>query len=137
VFASPRLVARDQRHLTQGTSVAAAADLRQIVSFETGHPFGVTSEEAYLSWEARRRRQAYFYFMCMLCIFPFIAPLVYRGTFDSGLSWYTRGETGQLSQRQRRNVLIVGCFFSAVWLVVLAVFVTVIVNNSKLHHNST
>ncbi|KAK4238108.1 hypothetical protein C8A03DRAFT_15397 [Achaetomium macrosporum] len=136
-FNSPRLVARDQRHLTRGTSVAVAADLRQIVSFETGHPFGVTSEDAYLSWEARRRRQAYYYFMCMLCIFPFIAPLVYRGTFDSGLSWYTRGETGQLSQRQRRNVLIVGCFFSAVWVCVLAVFVTVVVNNSKQQHHST
>jgi hypothetical protein len=83
---------------------------------------------AYLSWEARKRRQAYYYAMCVLCVVPFFALLVYRGTFDSALSWYTRGETGSLTRRQRRNTLVVGIVFSGVWLVALTVFVTVMVN---------
>ncbi|KAL2155017.1 hypothetical protein VTH82DRAFT_3693 [Thermothelomyces myriococcoides] len=69
-------------------------------------PTDSVNEEAYLSWEARRRR---------------------RGAFDSALSWYTRGETGSLTRQQRRNVLLVGIVFAGLWLVVLAVFVTIVV----------
>ncbi|KAL2180177.1 uncharacterized protein P884DRAFT_192855 [Thermothelomyces heterothallicus CBS 202.75] len=91
-------------------------------------PTDSVNEEAYLSWEARRRRRVCYYAMCVLSAFPFFAPLVYRGTFDSALSWYTRGETGSLTRRQRRNVLVVGVVFAGLWLVVLAVFVTIVVN---------
>jgi hypothetical protein len=95
-----------------------------------GTPFfgAFPSEDGYLSWEARRRRQAYAYAMCALCVLPFFAPLVYKGTFDAALSWYTRGETGSLTRRQRRNVLVTGIVFSGVWLVVLTVIVMVVVN---------
>lgn len=65
--------------------------------------------------------------MCILCILPFMAPLVYKGTFNSVLSWYTKGETGHLTRRQRRNVRILGIIVSAIWLVALAVFVTLAV----------
>ena len=139
----PCLIARDQRNGARAaTMMMTGLDLHQIATMETGTaasarttgrggtPFfgAFPSEDGYLSWEARRRRQAYAYAMCALCILPFFAPLVYRGTFDAALSWYTRGETGSLTRRQRRNVLVTGIVFSGVWLVVLAVFVTVVVN---------
>ncbi|KAK4245345.1 hypothetical protein C7999DRAFT_16425 [Corynascus novoguineensis] len=91
-------------------------------------PTDCANAEDYLSWEARWRRRILYFAMCGLCIFPFIAPLVYKGTFDSALSWYTRGETGSLTRRQRRNVLAVGVAFSGMWLIVLTVFITIVVN---------
>lgn len=132
VFGSPPcLVARDKRDGARAAHLTA--DLRQLAAMEAGTPFGALTDEAYLSWEARKRRQGYYYLMCILCIFPFIAPLVYRGTFDSALSWYTRGETASLTRRQRRNVLVLGIVISGVWVCALAVFVTVVVNRKQQH----
>ncbi|KAL2165367.1 hypothetical protein VTH06DRAFT_665 [Thermothelomyces fergusii] len=91
-------------------------------------PADGVNEEAHLSWEARRRRRVYYCAMCVLSALPFFAPLVYRGTFDPALSWYTRGEIGCLTRRQRRNVLVVGVAFAGLWLVVLAIFVTIVVS---------
>ncbi|KAK3382404.1 hypothetical protein B0T24DRAFT_661119 [Lasiosphaeria ovina] len=106
-------------------------DLRDLANAEAATAFGILSEDAYLSWEARRRRQLYYYLMCALCIFPFIAPLVYKGTFDSALRWYTKGETDTLNRKQRRRVLVLASAFSAVWLCTIAVVVTLLVSRNK------
>ncbi|KAH6651022.1 hypothetical protein F5144DRAFT_71521 [Chaetomium tenue] len=153
----PCLIARDERNTARAVNLTMSnvrktmtADLHTIAAMEAsargssagdrGGPLAFfpstataiddadADAAAYLSWEARKRRQAYYYAMCVLCVVPFFALLVYRGTFDSALSWYTRGETGSLTRRQRRNTLVVGVVFSGVWLVALAVFVTVMVN---------
>lgn len=150
----PCLIARDQRNTARAANLTMSnvrktmtADPQQIAAMEAsaslnsahggdrGVPlafFASSTDDAdaaaYLSWEARKRRQAYYYAMCALCVVPFFALLVYRGTFDSALSWYTRGETGSLTRRQRRNTLVIGIVFSGVWLVALTVFVTVMVN---------
>ena len=149
----PCLIARDQRNTARAANLTMSnvrktmtADLQHIAAMEANtSPSGASGDRsvplaffpssiddadaaAYLSWEARKRRQAYYCAMCVLCVVPFFALLVYRGTFDSALSWYTRGETGSLTRRQRRNTLVVGIVFSGVWLVALAVFVTVMVN---------
>jgi hypothetical protein len=106
--------------------------LRQIAAMEAGtSPLAALTGDGYLSWEARKRRQGYYYLMCILCVFPFMAPLVYRGTFDSALSWYTRGETGSMTARQRRNVLIIGISISSFWLCGLAVFATAMVGRHQ------
>lgn len=125
----PCLVARDKRDDARAAHMTA--DLRQLAAMESGSPFGTLTDEAYLSWEARKRRQGYYYLMCILCLFPFIAPLVYRGTFDAALSWYTRGETASLTRRQRRNVLVLGVVISGVWVCALVVFVTVVVSRKQ------
>ncbi|KAK0734916.1 hypothetical protein B0T26DRAFT_633042 [Lasiosphaeria miniovina] len=106
-------------------------DLRDLANAEAATAFGILSEDAYLSWEARRRRQLYYYLMCALCIFPFIAPLVYKGTFDSALRWYTKGETDTLNRKQRRRVLVLASAFSAIWLCTIAVVVTLLVSRNK------
>ncbi|KAL2147210.1 hypothetical protein VTI28DRAFT_165 [Corynascus sepedonium] len=154
----PRLVAHDQRNTTHpATMKNMMANLNRVSTamettrsrtdtnassgkgrhapqlYDSGNDryFFLTNcvnAEDYLSWEARRRRRIFYFAMCGLCIFPFIAPLVYKGTFDSALSWYTRGETGSLTRRQRRNVLAVGVAFSGMWLIVLTVFITIVVN---------
>ncbi|KAH6853495.1 hypothetical protein B0I37DRAFT_420407 [Chaetomium sp. MPI-CAGE-AT-0009] len=152
----PCLIARDQRNTARAANLTMStvrktmpADLHHIATMEAGTSPGTdrgggvgvplaffpssiddvdVDAAAYLSWEARKRLQAYYYAMCLLCVVPFFALLVYRGTFDSALSWYTRGETGSLTRRQRRNTLVIGIVFSGVWLVALTVFVTVMVN---------
>ncbi|KAK3300115.1 uncharacterized protein B0H64DRAFT_7404 [Chaetomium fimeti] len=150
----PCLIARDQRNTVRAANLTMSnvrktmiADLHHISAMEAGTGTGTSTTDrgaplaffssginddadaaAYLSWEARKRRQAYYYAMCLLCVVPFFALLVYRGTFNSALSWYTRGETGSLTRRQRRNTMVIGIVFSGVWLVALAVFVTVMVN---------
>lgn len=101
---------------------------------ETAAHFGVLTEDAHLSWEARKRSQTYYYAMCIMCIFPFMAPLVYRGTFDSALSWYTGGEVVQLNRQQRRNVLILGSIVSAAWLCAIGIIVTLAVNGRDKAH---
>lgn len=126
VFGSPRLFRARLRDGGRRTTVAA--DLHRIANSEPTGPWGHLTDDAYLSWEARRRRKAFYYVMCILCILPFLAPLVYQGAFDSALTWYTKGETGRLSRRQRRRVLILGSAVSAVWLCMIAVVVTLAVN---------
>jgi hypothetical protein len=56
---------------------------------------------------------------------PFMALLVCNGKLDSALSWDIRGETESLTRRQRRNLRVIGTAISVVWLVVIAVFVTI------------
>lgn len=111
-----------------GRRTTITPDLHGIASSGLIDPWGHLTDDGYLSWEARRRRKAFYHVMCILCILPFLAPLVYRGTFDSALAWYTQGETDQLSRQQRRGVLNLGCVVSALWLCVLAVVVTLAVN---------
>lgn len=84
------------------------------------------SEDAYLSWDSRRRRQMWYFAMCALCIFPFLAPLIARGTFDPALGWFTHGEVGSLTRLQRRNIIVWAIVWGGVWLVVVAVAVTVL-----------
>ncbi len=131
------------RNLTphhHNTARTMASDLRQIATMETSHhrfsgsssnPSGflATGEDGlyYLSWEARQRREAFYYLMCALCVLPFTAPLVYAGTADSALSWYTRGEVASLTRRQRRNVLRLGGVLSVLWFGVLVGFVVYLV----------
>lgn len=129
VFDSPpRLVPRDKRDAAHAAAALAAThtttSLRQMAALEEGghSPF---VEDRSLSWEARRRRQAYYYFLCVLCVLPFMALLVCNGKLDSALSWYTRGETESLTRRQRRNLRVIGTAISVVWLVAIAVFVTI------------
>jgi hypothetical protein len=135
VLNSPHLFGRDKKNPDQGTN--STADLRQIANLETAAHFGVLTEDAYLSWDARKRRKAYYYAMCILCVFPFMAPLVYKGTFDSVLSWCTRGEVAQLNRQQRRNVLILGSIVSAVWLCALGILITLVVNGKEKVHAHT
>ncbi|KAK4153285.1 hypothetical protein C8A00DRAFT_15489 [Chaetomidium leptoderma] len=135
VFDSPPcLVTRDKRGGARAANMTT--NLRHIAEMETGTPFAAQTDDAHLSWEARKSRQGYYYIMCMLCIFPFIAPLVYWGAFDSALSWYTRGETASLTARQRRNVLIIGIVISGLWLTVLVASVAVLVNTKQQHHHA-
>ncbi len=124
----PRLVPRDKRDAYRAAA-ARGADLHQIAAMEQGNPFGLPTDDAYISWEARKRRQGYYYLLCILMVFfPFISPLAYRGTFDPALSWYTRGETTSLTPRQKRNVLVFGVAISGLWVCVLAVLITIIIN---------
>ncbi|KAL2129574.1 hypothetical protein VTI74DRAFT_7562 [Chaetomium olivicolor] len=131
----PRLIPRDKRHLyrqQQQGSNGVAPSLRQIAAMGQGiSPFDMPSEDAYISWEARRRRQIYFYFLCCLCVLPFFAVLVCQGTFNNALSWYTRGETGELTRRQRRNIKIVAVVFGIIWLMLLVAFITVLAMNKQ------
>jgi hypothetical protein len=106
------------------------ADLHELATMEegaNGHPFAVQSDGSYLSWEARRRRQLYYCVTCVLCVFPFFAPLAYRGKFDAALSWYTRGEVASLTPRQRRVVGHLAATFTCAWLIGVAVLVTVMI----------
>jgi hypothetical protein len=51
--------------------------------------------------------------------------------FNSALSWYTRGEIGRFTHKQRRNVSIVGGTVAALWLVVVAVVVTLLISAKR------
>lgn len=126
----PRLVPRDERDAMRRAAAALAAaqtttSLGQMAAMDEGtSPFGVLTEDGYLSWEARRRRQAYYYVLCVLCILPFMALLVCKGVLDPALSWYTRGETASLTRRQRRNLKVIGVAISCLWFGVFAVGIT-------------
>ncbi|KAJ4296951.1 hypothetical protein N0V88_003867 [Collariella sp. IMI 366227] len=135
----PRLIPRDRRHFYRQQQHAQYGgngtnpSLRRIAALGHGaSPFGMPSEDAYVSWEARRRRQNYFYFLCILCIVPFFAVLVCHGTFNDALSWYTHGETGELTTTQRRNVKIVACVFGVIWLLLLVGFIAVLVVKKQM-----
>ncbi|KAK0617973.1 hypothetical protein B0T17DRAFT_643034 [Bombardia bombarda] len=130
----PRLWTRTRRDLhrhnaSDNNRRSAAAEAGE--PYEIGNTFGVSNDEAYMSWEGRKRRQYFYYLMCLLSLFPFIAPLVCMGTFNSALSWYTKGETGRLNPKQHRRVKMVGIVAAGLWLVIIAVVVTLVVNASK------
>ncbi|KAK4184049.1 hypothetical protein QBC35DRAFT_69095 [Podospora australis] len=88
--------------------------LKPHVDLETGGDFVLSSENVYLSWDARRKQQSFFYLAMAMCVLPFMALLVYKGSFDSALSWYTKGEVARLTHRQRRSVAIAGSSIAAV-----------------------
>ncbi|KAK4227241.1 hypothetical protein QBC38DRAFT_527100 [Podospora fimiseda] len=78
--------------------------------------------------DARRKRQVCYYFALVISVFPFMAVLVYKGMFNTVLSWYTQGEIGRFTHKQRHTIGIVGSIVAALWLVVLAVMVTLLVS---------
>jgi hypothetical protein len=129
----PRLVPRDKRN---GVRAAIAAgtlspDLRQLAALEAGASFGALADDVYLSWEARKRRQMFYYGLCVLAAVPFLSPLIWRGKFDSALSWFTRGETGSLTKKQKKRVDIIGIAFWGVWLVAIAVIFTIAIQKAR------
>ena len=127
----PHLWGVDKRNrLWPGHNRPNLRDIAQLNSSSAG-PFDITSEDAYLSWTARKRRQSFYYLMCALCVFPFLTPLICRGMFDSVLSWYTKGEVHTLNRRQRRNIAVLGGIISALWLCVIAVAVTLSVSHKQ------
>ncbi|KAK3694026.1 hypothetical protein B0T22DRAFT_506163 [Podospora appendiculata] len=125
----PHLYLRDRRNQLRHAN--EEPDLYGIANLNFGSPYGTPSEDAYLSWQARKTRRFYYYIMCAMCIFPFTFPLAYRGAFDSALSWYTKGEVASMNRRQRRNVLVLGIFISCLWLCAIAVTVTLLASRSN------
>ena len=79
--------------------------------------------EAFLSWNARHRRRVWFYCMLAASMFPFISVLVYTGTFNSALSWFTRGEVSRLNSQQRRVIFLVMILQFVLWPIVLGVVI--------------
>ncbi|KAK4158796.1 hypothetical protein QBC43DRAFT_348374 [Cladorrhinum sp. PSN259] len=81
--------------------------------------------------DARRKRQVCYYLALAISVLPFMSILVCKGMFNSALSWYTRGEIGRFTHKQRRNVSIVGGTVAALWLVVVAVVVTLLISAKR------
>ncbi|EPE03540.1 hypothetical protein F503_06713 [Ophiostoma piceae UAMH 11346] len=79
--------------------------------------------EAFLSWNARHRRRVWFYCVLVASMFPFISVLVYMGTFNSALSWFTRGEVSRLNNQQRRVIFLVMILQFVLWPIVLGVVI--------------
>ncbi|KAH7634732.1 hypothetical protein B0T09DRAFT_327084 [Sordaria sp. MPI-SDFR-AT-0083] len=63
-----------------------------------------------------------------------MAPLVYKGTFDTTLAWFTKGEVDCLNHRQRRKVLIFGSVISFLWLCGIAILTTLLAMRGKNDH---
>jgi hypothetical protein len=127
----PRLVPRDKRNAARALAGTMSPDLRQLAALEAGASFGALADDVYLSWEARKRRQMFYYGLCILAAVPFISPLIWRGKFDSALSWFTRGETGSLTAKQKKTVDIIGIAFWGVWLVAIAVIFTIAIQQAR------
>ncbi|ERS99235.1 hypothetical protein HMPREF1624_04433 [Sporothrix schenckii ATCC 58251] len=79
--------------------------------------------EAFITHEGRQRRQTWFYCMLAVSMFPFISVMVYLGKFDSGLSWYSKGEVGRLNARQRRVILVVMVLQFVLWPMILGLVI--------------
>ncbi|KAI1806582.1 hypothetical protein F4811DRAFT_568754 [Daldinia bambusicola] len=84
--------------------------------------------ESNISRRGRKKRAQWFRFMAVLSmIIPFFAILVLTGVFDKTLVWYSNGEVGQITLKQRgfiRNELLVqGCFYVFGISCLIAVFV--------------
>ncbi|KIH94302.1 hypothetical protein SPBR_05699 [Sporothrix brasiliensis 5110] len=79
--------------------------------------------EAFITHEGRQRRQTWFYCMLAVSIFPFISVMVYLGKFDSGLSWYSKGEVDRLNARQRRVILVVMVLQFVLWPMILGLVI--------------
>ncbi|KAI1475452.1 hypothetical protein F4774DRAFT_413873 [Daldinia eschscholtzii] len=83
--------------------------------------------ESNISRRGRKKRAQWFKFMAILSmIIPFFAILVLTGVFDRTLVWYSNGEVGQMTIKQRnfiRNELLVqGCFYVFAVSCIIAVF---------------
>ncbi|CAK7230589.1 hypothetical protein SBRCBS47491_007636 [Sporothrix bragantina] len=79
--------------------------------------------EAFVSHEGRHRRKTWFYCMLAVSMFPFISVMVYLGKFDSGLSWYSRGEVDRLNSKQRRVILVVTVVQFVLWPIILGLVI--------------
>ncbi len=79
--------------------------------------------EAFISREGRRRRRTWFYSMLAVSMFPFISILVYVGTFNSGLSWYTQGEVDRLNARQQRIIFALMVLQFVFWPLVVGLVI--------------
>ncbi|KAI1642117.1 uncharacterized protein F4817DRAFT_369690 [Daldinia loculata] len=84
--------------------------------------------ESNISRHGSKKRAQWFRLMAILSIIiPFFAIFVLTGVFDKTLVWYSRGEVGQITIKQRgfiRNALLVqGCFYVFVVSCLIAVFV--------------
>ncbi|KAK3328934.1 hypothetical protein B0H66DRAFT_7269 [Apodospora peruviana] len=130
-YSPPHLWPRDRRGYLRRHSANSDPEIRDLADMNFASAFGIPSEDASLSWEARRRRQFYYYLICVLCILPFFAVLAYFGAFDSALSWLTKGETGRLNRRQRRNILVLAVVISVLWFCVVVVVATIVATRGK------
>ncbi|CAK7562451.1 MAG: hypothetical protein SEPTF4163_000295 [Sporothrix epigloea] len=79
--------------------------------------------EAFISYEGRHRRKTWFLCMLAVSMFPFISIMVYLGKFDSGLSWYSRGEVDRLNRGQRQVILAVTVAQFVLWPVILGLVI--------------
>ncbi len=102
-YPTPRLYSWDQTRRTRGIDPA----FRTLADYDFEADGLPLNPDAYLSYEARSKRRSWFIFMLVLCIFPFITPLIYMGKFDDALSWYTKGEVYTLTDWQKRVIPII------------------------------
>jgi len=106
---APRLVSlEERRRIGRGTD----PDLRGLVDTEASLP---RSPDAYLTYDSRVRRRAWFAFMLVISVFPFMSILVYKGKFDSALSWYTKGEVDTLTDAQKRVIRVIMLLQFIIW----------------------
>lgn len=131
-FERPHLWSKDRR---TSRVDCEGSYLHQLANLNVTDPFRLDEEEGYLSWEARRRRKQFVWFLFVLCVFPFMAPLVYKGTFDATLAWFTKGEVDCLNYRQRRKVLIFGSVITLLWLCGIAILTTLLATRAKNGHS--
>lgn len=124
---SPHLWPRGMRRQRRNSRAHDGINLQGIVDLEQGARFGFVNEDATLSWDARKRREYYYYALCVLCTLPFFALLIVKDRASAALSWYTKGETCTLSTKQRRTVLRVAKISAMFWICVFTVLITVIV----------
>lgn len=122
---------RHGRHERRRRAPDTNSELQTIAYGDTEPGVPVTYADAWLSWEAQKRRQLWFYFMCALCILPFFALMIHKGKFDPALSWFTKGETDRLSWGQRRVIKILNTISLTVYTVGL--FVLVVMIATRLH----
>lgn len=125
----PRLYPWDYQARRRQRARGTDPELRAIALSEPGcardlERSGVPLDpEAFISHEGRHRRKTWFYCMLVVSMFPFISVMVYLGKFDSGLSWYSRGEVDRLNTRQRRVILVVMVAQFVLWPIVLGLVI--------------
>jgi len=108
-YEAPRLVSLgDRRRMGRGTD----PDLRHLADTEASLP---RSADAYLTYDSRVRRRAWFAFMLLISVFPFMSILVFKGKFDAALSWYTRGEVDTLTDAQKRAIRVIMILQFIIW----------------------
>ena len=108
-YPAPRLISlEERRRIVRGTD----PDLRAFAGSEASLP---QCPDAYLTYDARVRRRAWFAFMLIISIFPFMSILVFKGKFDSALSWYTKGEVDTLSDAQKRIIRVLMIVQFIIW----------------------
>ncbi len=115
-YGIPRLYPSEER---RRRARAADTDLRTIANVEAGRRL---YPDVFISYKSRVRRRAWFALMIAISVFPFMSILVYKGKFDSALSWYTKGEVHCLTKPQMqviRAIMIAHCFAVPAALIVL------------------